>query len=433
MNILFTNTASVEFARKKIFLFISLTVLLFSGILKTGHAAAQDIKVLPGENDLISVFLDFSFHQQYIRETITFVNYVRDRELSHVHIMMTLHRSGSGGDNFVISFIGRGSYEGMNNVITYWDQGTNTDDETRQGLVKMISMGLSPYVANTNMANQITINTNNNLSVERVPVEDPWNNWIVEIYGGANFKKESSKSSFDSRWGFYVDKLSEDWKIRMRPYFNVNKRTFIHDDDAIVSLSHRNGFDGYLIRSISQHWSAGLFVNMISSTFHNMKFNIEAAPGVEYSLYPYTEASRKAVTLVYRMGVGYHNYIEETMFFKQEEYLANQTLNLSVRIQQPWGSFRADISGSHYFHDFKANRASLSSSLDFRIFKGLSLNIRGDFDLINDLVSLPASDLSLEEILLQQRRQATNYQMSGSIGFTYKFGSQYSNVVNTRF
>ena len=190
MNILFTNTASVEFARKKIFLFISLTVLLFSGILKTGHAAAQDIKVLPGENDLISVFLDFSFHQQYIRETITFVNYVRDRELSHVHIMMTLHRSGSGGDNFVISFIGRGSYEGMNNVITYWDQGTNTDDETRQGLVKMISMGLSPYVANTNMANQITINTNNNLSVERVPVEDPWNNWIVEIYGGANFKKE---------------------------------------------------------------------------------------------------------------------------------------------------------------------------------------------------------------------------------------------------
>ncbi len=433
MNILFTNTASVEFARKKIFLFISLTVLLFSGILKTGHAAAQDIKVLPGENDLISVFLDFSFHQQYIRETITFVNYVRDRELSHVHIMMTLHRSGSGGDNFVISFIGRGSYEGMNNVITYWDQGTNTDDETRQGLVKMISMGLSPYVANTNMANQITINTNNNLSVERVPVEDPWNNWIVEIYGGANFKKESSKSSFDSRWGFYVDKLSEDWKIRMRPYFNVNKRTFIYDDDAIVSLSHRNGFDGYLIRSISQHWSAGLFVNMISSTFHNMKFNIEAAPGVEYSLYPYTEASRKAVTLVYRMGVGYHNYIEETMFFKQEEYLANQTLNLSVRIQQPWGSFRADISGSHYFHDFKANRASLSSSLDFRIFKGLSLNIRGDFDLINDLVSLPASDLSLEEILLQQRRQATNYQMSGSIGFTYKFGSQYSNVVNTRF
>ncbi len=424
---------SIKFARNKFFRFIYLNILLFSCILKTGDAQAQDIKVMPGNNDLITVFLDFRDHQQYIREMITFVNYVRDRELSQVHIMMTRHSSGSAGDNYEISFIGRESYEGMNNDITYWDQGTNTDDETRQGLVKMISMGLSPYVANTNIANHVTINTNNNLSEEKIPVEDPWNKWVIEIYGGANLKKESSKSSFDSRWGLYVDKMSDDWKIRMRPYFNVNKRTFIHDDDDIISLSHRNGFDGYLIKSINQHWSAGLFVNMLSSTFHNMKFNIEAAPGVEYSFYPYPEASRKAITLVYRLGVGYHNYIEETLFFKKEENLANHSLNLSVDFQQPWGSFRADISGSHYFHDFKANRVSLSSSLDFRIFKGLSLSLGGDFDLINDLVALPAGDLSLEDILLQQRRQATNYQMYGFIGFTYKIGSQFSNVVNTRF
>ncbi len=388
--------------------------------------------VKSGNNDLITVFLDFSFHQQYIRETITFVNYVRDKELSLVHIMMTRHSSGSAGDNYEISFIGRENYEGMNNVITYWDQGTHTVDETRQGLVKMISMGLSPYVANTNIANQITIIANNNLLKERIPVEDPWNKWVIEIYGDAKLRKESSQSSFDSRWGLYVDKISDDWKIRMRPYFNINKRTFIHDDD-IISLSHRHGFDGYLIKSINQHWSAGLFVNMLSSTFHNAKFNTEAAPGVEYSFYPYTEASRKAITLVYRLGIGHYKYIEETVFFKKEENLANQSLKLSVDFQQPWGSFRADISGSNYFHDFKANRVSLSSSLDFRVFKGLFLRLGGDFEFINDLVSLPAGDLSLEEILLQQRRQATNYQMYGYIGFTYKFGSQFSNVVNTRF
>ncbi|MFO7574600.1 MAG: hypothetical protein R6W67_05540, partial [Bacteroidales bacterium] len=153
----------------------------------------------------------------------------------------------------------------------------------------------------------------------------------------------------------------------------------------------------------------------------------------EYSFFPYRESSRKAITVVYQIGVGHHNYIEETIFSKLEESLASHSLNISANFQQPWGLFRAGISGSHYFHDFKANRVELSSRLDFRILKGLSLSLSGNFDFINDLVALPAGALSLEEILLQQRRQSTSYQMSGTIGLAYTFGSKFSNVVNTRF
>lgn len=388
---------------------------------------------IANDDDLLSVFLDFSVHQQYIREKITFVNYVRDRELSKVHIMIRQLPAGMAGENYVISFFGRGAFEGMNNEITYWDPGTSTTNETRQGLVEMITMGLAPYLANTDIVSHMSLVISAGRSQDSKGVEDPWKNWVFEVYGGINFARESKQSRFDSRWGFYADKVSEDWKIRSRPYFNINRRTFLTDEEEITRQSYRHGFDGYYIKSISQHWSAGLFVDMLSSTFHNILFNIEAAPGIEYSLFPYREATYKAITFVYRLGGGYHNYIEETVFFKDQESLFNHTVDLSARFQQPWGSFSASISGSHYFHDFTANRLSFESDLGLRIIKGLSVNISGSFNFINDLVALPAGDLSLEDILLQQSRQATNYEANGRIGITYTFGSQFSNVINTRF
>jgi hypothetical protein len=411
----------------------SIYLLPLSALFLQLETSASERPARINNSDLLSVFLDFPYHQQYVRETMTFVNYVRDREMAHVHILMTRHGSGSAGENYIISFIGRRRFEGMNNVITYWAPGTNTTDETRRGLVNMLRMGMVSYLASTSMVSQVSLNISGNVQIEREPVSDPWNNWVFEIYGGANYYKESNQSRFDSRWGFSADKISEDWKIRIRPYFNLNERRFNTDDGTIIRRNRRHGFNGALIRSIDQHWSVGLFNNMLSSTFHNIEFNITGSPGIEYSFYPYTEANRRAITMVYTIGAGYHKYIEETLFFKTEEFLAGQSIDLSASFQQPWGSFRASVSGSNHFHNFSSNRASVSSRLDLRVIKGLSLNISGNFDFINDLVALPAGELSLEDILLQQRRQATSYQMAGAIGLSYSFGSQFTNVVNTRF
>jgi hypothetical protein len=412
-----------------------IALVILPAALLSGHnnVCGNEKAMRLNSNDLIMVFLDFTIHQSYIREQITFVNYVRDRELSQVHIMMTRHISGSAGSNYVISFIGRGRYEGMNNVITYWAAGTNTTDETRKGLVNIIRMGLVPYLASTNMAAQVLVNIRGGGEISREPVEDPWKNWVFEIYGGANFHKESTQNRFNSRWGFAANKVSEDWKIILRPYFNLNERNFKTDDGTVTSRSYRHGFSGEFIRSIDQHWSGGFFISILSSTFHNAKFNISARPGIEYSLFPYTEATRKSITFVYRIGMSHNNYIEETIFEKNKELLASHSINMSAAFQQPWGSFSAAVTGSHHFHDFTSNRATFYARLDFRVIKGLSLNLTGNFEFINDLVSLPSGDMSLEEILLQQRRQATDYEMYGSVGLAYSFGSQFTNVVNTRF
>jgi hypothetical protein len=63
----------------------------------------------------------------------------------------------------------------------------------------------------------------------------------------------------------------------------------------------------------------------------------------------------------------------------------------------------------------------------------LSLSISGGFEAIHDQLSLRKGDRTLDEILLNRSELATNFEYRASIGFSYTFGSVYSNVVNPRF
>jgi hypothetical protein len=79
------------------------------------------------------------------------------------------------------------------------------------------------------------------------------------------------------------------------------------------------------------------------------------------------------------------------------------------------------------------NRFRVGGLVSFRLFKGLSMNFWGSYESIHDQLSLPVGDLTLDEILLRRKELATGYDYSLSVGFSYTFGSVYSNVVNPRF
>lgn len=382
--------------------------------------------------DLISVFLDCdNCDRAYIRQQLDFVNYARDPELGQVHLFVTDQGTASGGRIFTLSFMGRETFDGISNTLTYTSNPTNTRDEEREGLNEMIKLGLVPYIAQTSLVEGITVDIAEP-SGEQISLEDPWNNWIFEVYGDVDFDKELSRGSLDIRYGFYVDYVTKTWRIRLRPYFNYNEDTYEKDEKDVLSVLHRNGFEGRVIRSISSHWSVGSFADVISSTSGNIGLGYRIAPAIEYSLLPYELALRKEYTIAYSVGYLHRRYLEETIYGKIEESLYNHSLKLDVRLLQPWGSVRAGLEGSHYFHDPSKNRFSFDSRLSVRIFKGLSIDFYSDLDFVRDQLSLPKGDASLEEVLLGQRDLATNYEVSVSFGFRYQFGSIYNNVVNTR-
>lgn len=153
---------------------------------------------------------------------------------------------------------------------------------------------------------------------------------------------------------------------------------------------------------------------------------------MEYSYWDYAETQRRSLTFAYTVGPRSVDYVERTIFGETSETGFDHSRDIDLRLNQPWGSVRSSLEGSHYFHDIERYRIELFSRLSVRLFRGLSLNLSGSVERINDQLSLPSGDASLEEILLQRRELATDYEVQGRVSLSYTFGSIYNNVVNTR-
>ena len=102
-------------------------------------------------------------------------------------------------------------------------------------------------------------------------------------------------------------------------------------------------------------------------------------------------------------------------------------------MKEKWGTVTSAFEAFHYFGDLQKNHLEVYTELSLRLFKGLSLSIYGDFTRIRDQLSLPKGEASIEEVLLRRTQLATGYNYYASIGFSYTFGSIFSNVVNPRF
>lgn len=371
----------------------------------------------------------------YIRREITFVSYVRSPDQANVHVFITSVEMGDGGREYEISFLGRRSFAGTNYAFTHRAGRDETSDQEREGLNRVLELGLLPYALKTGEASSFSLSYEAEEDSSSGGTGDAWNHWVFNVYAGRlETDIETNQTSFDSRWGFYADRVTRTWKVRMRPYFNFEfVRIDQEGEEAISSRRHRHGVNSFAIRSVSEHWSVGYFGDYLTRNDRNIEHRYRVNPGLEYSLLPYSVATRRAITFRYRVGYTQANYYEETIFGKARESLVNQQLEASVYVRQPWGSIDVSLVGSHYFHDFTQRRAEFYSQLSVRVTEGLAVNFGMDFEMIQDQLSLPRGDASVEDILLEQRELATDFQFEGSISLSYTFGSPYASIVNTRF
>ena len=75
---------------------------------------------------------------------------------------------------------------------------------------------------------------------------------------------------------------------------------------------------------------------------------------------------------------------------------------------------------------------SLGGDLDYRITKGLSINLWGNYSLTNNQIYLAATEASNEDLLLKTKALDTNTRSNFGLSLKYSFGSIYNNVVNNR-
>jgi hypothetical protein len=378
------------------------------------------------------VFIDCSSCDlEYIKTEITFVNYVRDRKEALVHVLITRLTTGSGGLEYTLSFIGQGPYEGLNDEVKFFSSSTDTEDEIRKGQVKALKLGLAVYAARTPIASRMEIQYSEPTKPQAGP--DKWKGWVFSLSGEGWFNGESSVQ--DHNWGLNVsaNRTTPASKIRLGLSASFSKDRFTFEEETVESVRESYSASGLYVFGLSNHWSWGIYLNAGSSTYENRRFSLSPQPAVEYNVFPYSQATRRQLRLMYRIGPESVRYRELTIYDKIQETLFRQSLSATLDVKEKWGSVSLSLSGAHYFHDPTKYNLNLWGSLQLNLFKGLNATVAGGGSRIHDQLSLIKGSATLEEVLLRRRQLETGYQYFVMFGLSYSFGSIYTNVVNPRF
>lgn len=414
------------------FAFILISLFFLAGTVRAHPQESPPWAVDELKKQAPKVYVDCGFCDiNYIKEHITFINYVRDRKEADAHILITKQPTGSGGDEYTLTFLGRERFSEINAVLNFFTGQMDTEYRIRKNLVKTLKMGLAPYIANTPMRERLILDFRD--EVEPTMVEDKWDLWVFNLSANSFVEGQSSTESTSISGNLSANRVTPRSKLRLGLAVSYSEDKFDIEESTVTSTSDSQSFSGLYVKSLSEHWSLGGFLTCASSTYSNIGFAVHPTPAVEYNVFPYADSTRRQLRCLYRIGYSFVKYREETIYDKTKENLLFEGLIVTLELKEPWGTISSSLEGTHYFFDFSKNRLVLSSEVSVNIAKGLSLNVLGSYSRIQDQLSLPKAGASYEEILLMRKELATDFRYYVSIGLSYTFGSIYSNVVNPRF
>jgi hypothetical protein len=408
--------------------------------LSGGLAFAQDpAPAAAPSSAAVRIFIDCNnvpCDTDFFRTEMTFVEHVRDRQNADVHLLMTGQSTGSGGREITFSFFGQGRFMGQDRVLKETFVVAASQDDVRRGMVRVMSLGLVPYALGTSSADRlrVTVQSASATSAAAQPARDPWNRWSFRVNLNGNANGESQSSSFYINTNVNANRTTDESKINLSSSVNFRESKFELPDGRTFRSPNRDyGINGLYVKSLSSHWSAGVRSNYNSSTFSNTDWSFSAGPAIEWNLFPYTESTRRILTFNYSVRQRAWDYREMTIFGKLHETRVEHSLDTSMSMRQRWGTLGASVDMASFIPDFKKNHVSAYGDVSLNLVRGLSLNLSSEVSSVRDQISLPATEATSEEVLVNQRQLATSYRYFLYFGVGYTFGSIFSPIVNPRF
>jgi hypothetical protein len=266
------------------------------------------------------------------------------------------------------------------------------------------------------------------------PAIDKWKSWVftTSLSGSINAQALTNQLQFTPYLS--ISKVTPGWKL------NLSYSNYYQDysykltpDSNLRAIIRTENFNGTYVKSLGEHFSAGLISSVSTSTASNFNLQTKGGPAIEYSIFSYSECTHRQLRFLYAL-IGVDNkYVDTTIYGKINQRLAAESFTIYTQYKQQWGSLSAQVTGEHYFYDPSKYELNMSLSLNLNLFEGFSVSINSYANIIHDQIFLPAAGPSTTDILLGLETLATTYQFGTGIQFTYTFGSIYNNIVNPRF
>lgn len=386
----------------------------------------------------LRVFLDCQRCDfDHFRREVPVVDYVRDRQVSDVHVLITRENTGGGGTEHTLYFLGRAAMTGMADTLRYVSRQFDTDDEVRDGLTRALRVGLARYLAYTGGTDLLDVvfaeEPEEGSGRVTSAADDPWNLWVFRASVSGEIEGESRTEARAFDGSLSAGRTTEDLKIDFFLRGEYEKDEFeLSDGEKLVSSARDLTFRATSVWSLGPHWSVGGSAASGASTNVNQNFFLRGGPAVEYSLFPYAESTRRQITALYEVGLAHYRYEERTLYGLLRETRPVQSLQVSADFQQPWGELFLSLEGANFLDDIEQHRVDLSANVEIRLFRGVNLDVRGSVARIKDQIYVSGEDIPDEEILLERRELGTDFEYSVDVGLSFTFGSVFNNVVNPR-
>ena len=421
--------------KRKILWSVAFFVLITAFAGTVAHAQGATAGVA---GQTLSVFLDCngrSCDRDHFRREIAWVNWARDRNDADVHLLITTQQTGGNGSQFTLDYIGLRGHEGSDKSLSYTSEANDTDAEVRDELTRTIALGLVQYAENTQVAPrlQILYRPARDGAPAQLEQHDPWNLWMFRVSMNGNIEGEAQQNSYEIGGSGSADRVTEDLKINFNLRGEYQHSTYETSDGSENSYVTEDYSSNLLaVWSLGNNWSVGGKANADRSTYENRDLAVSGGPVIEYNFFPYSESTRRSVTLRYGFEVVSFNYEEITVEGKMDEILPRHSLILSSAVQQPWGDINGSIEAIQYLHELKTHRINVNCRVEYRIFRGLNLNFGGSFSRIKDQFYLSAAGLEDDDILLERLDRETDFSYDLRAGLSFVFGSKFANIVNPR-
>ena len=402
-------------------IFILVLLLLFS----VKSAFSQDVEML-------KIFVDCDRCDiDYLRQKVAFVNYVYERKNADLHLLVT-SRATNGGQEYRLNFRGQNHLKDKDQILTFIQRDTETEDELRQKLTRTFTFGLLRYISDTPLAGQlkVTYEGKNNIIAKDA---DPWDFWLFDltVNGYMSGQKRSNFKMFDGT--FAAVRITEEWKISAAVNKTYTDDVYKLEDGSRVSSINDGYFIGsQFINSLGEHWGIGAGAILQQNSFYNLSPSYRFIFALERNLFSYKESSERTCTVTLFSGLTKYNYNEMTVYNKLNETKSTQGARMSLDMKRTWGNIGTSTQFTQ-LGQFSNNRLTFSLDSTLRIVKGLSLNIYGSAERIRDQIYLAKRNMSSEDILLQRQALESGFNYSAGLSITFTFGSKYNNVVNSRF
>ena len=413
-----------------------LFALFILGIAFSQFSNAQE-NTQENTNEELKIYLDCNVcDNTFIKQNLGNVQFVRDQGQGDVHLFFLTQNNGSGGRLYEIDFIGKNTLETINYKVSFSTDTNMTSDDVRKRILEYIKLGLVRFWIEKGTLEGVSVTAPTPEAEEelkKIEVKDPWNYWVFRVGANGWFNGQESNKSSNINFNVSAKRVTEKNKFSFRIGFNENKNTFTYDGEDIVSINSGKNLNVSDVISISDHWSVGAFGNLGTSTFGNYDFYWSFQPAIEYNFFKYEESAKKQLVLSYRNGLRYNDYIERSVYAKDDELLWQHSISLGGSVRQEWGNINGEASFDQFLHDTKLNALNFYLGANVRLFKGFNFNVGGNYSITRNQINLPAGDVSLEELLLQQQQLESGYNYWFNVGISYSFGSIYNTIVNPRF